>query len=122
MAPLWEDVKNAIVDGYVYASDKAEEMTHIGRAKVEILKQNRQMARLMGDIGGRVYDLFESGKEAEVAGDEAITKAVKEIKECQAEVKRWEFEIEKAKLERERTKASGETAPAKLEEPPKDAD
>ena len=64
MASLWDDVKNAIVDGYVYASDKAEELSQIGRAKVEILRVNRQIARTMSEIGGRAFDLIEKGEQA----------------------------------------------------------
>lgn len=101
MAPLWDDVKNAIVEGYVYASDKAEEMTHIGRAKVEILKANRAIARLMGDMGGRVFEMFESGDAASIGSDEKIAGAVEKIRLQRAEIKKWEKEIERAKAERE---------------------
>jgi hypothetical protein len=99
MASLWEDVKNAIVDGYVYASDKAEEMTQIGRARVEIMKLNRQIARTMADIGGRVYELFDHGSEAEAGNDEDIRDAVDRIRGYRAEIRKWEKEIDKAKSE-----------------------
>jgi hypothetical protein len=106
MAPLWEDVKNAIVEGYVYASDKAEEMTHIGRAKMEIMKLNRQTARTMTDIGGRVYDLFEKGEGAGAGSDGKIVEAVENIKRYRSEIGRWEREIEKAKAERREQEAT----------------
>ena len=99
MAPLWEDVKNAIVEGYVYASDKAEEMTQIGRARVEIMKLNRQIARTMGDIGGRVYDLFDRGAAEEAGSDEKVKEAVEKIRGYNREIKKWEQEIERAKAE-----------------------
>lgn len=115
MAPLWEDVKNAIVEGYVYASDKAEEMTHIGRAKMEIMKLNRQIARTMTDIGGRVYDMFDSG-EGEAAGkDDKITEAVERIRGYRREIEKWEKEIEKAKAERREQEAASSEAAAKEE-------
>ena len=101
MAPLWDDVKNAIVDGYVYASDKAEEVTQIGRAKVEILKLNRQIARLMGDMGGRVFEMFESSEQAAIPGDESLAGAVEKIRGCRQGISKWEKEIEQAKAERD---------------------
>lgn len=101
MAPLWDDVKSAIVEGYVYASDKAEEVTQIGRAKVEIMKLNRQIVRLMGDIGGRVFEMFEAGEHEAVGGDSTISEAIGKIKGCQEGIKRWEKEIEEAKIERD---------------------
>jgi len=101
MAPLWDEVKNAIVEGYVYASDKAEEMTQIGRAKVEILKLNRHIARLMGDMGGRVFEMFESGEQAAISGDESIESSVAKIRGFRLDIAKWEREIEKAKAERD---------------------
>ena len=101
MAPLWDEVKNAIVDGYVYASDKAEEVTQIGRAKVEILKVNRQMARLMGDMGGRVFEMFESDEGPEIAEDQSLLESVEKIRGFRKEISKWEQEIEKAKAERD---------------------
>jgi hypothetical protein len=101
MAPLWDDVKNAIVEGYVYASDKAEEVTQIGRAKVEILKLNRQIARVMGDMGGRVFEMFESGEQTAIPSDESLEGSVEKIRGYQQEIAKWELEIEAAKAERE---------------------
>ncbi len=101
MAPLWDDVKNAIVDGYVYASDKAEEVTQIGRAKVEILKLNRQIARLMGDMGGRVFEMFESDEQAAIPDDESLVGSVEKIRGFRQDISKWEEEIQQAKVERD---------------------
>ncbi len=101
MAPLWDEVKNAIVDGYVYASDKAEEVTQIGRAKVEILKLNRQIARLMGDMGGRVFEMFESDEQAAIPGDESLIGSVETIRGLRQDISKWEEEIKQAKVERD---------------------
>jgi hypothetical protein len=110
MAPLWDEVKSAIVEGYVYASDKAEEMTQIGRAKVEILKLNRQIARVMGDIGGRVFELFEKSEQSEIPNDESLVEAVEKIRGLRQDISKWELEIEAAKAERDGSTAE-ETAP-----------
>ena len=101
MANLWDDVKNAIVDGYVYAADKAEELTQISRAKVEILRLNRQIARTMSEIGGRVFDMFEKDDQDTLPGDGEILAAVETIQRLRVEIKSWEEEIEKAKAERD---------------------
>mgnify|MGYP000281851624 CR=1 FL=1 len=101
MAPLWDEVKSAIIEGYVYASDKAEEMTQIGRAKVEILKLNRQIARVMGDMGGRVFELFEKNEQSGIPNDESLVEAVEKIRGFRQDISKWEKEIEAAKAERE---------------------
>lgn len=102
MASLWDDVKNAIVDSYVYAADKAEEITQIGRAKAEIFRLNRQIAHTMSEIGGRAFELFEAGEEDAIAADPEVAKAVDKIRGLRSDIKRWEAEIEKAKVEREK--------------------
>ncbi len=101
MAPLWDDVKKAIVEGYVYASDKAEEVTQIGRAKVEILKLNRQMERLLGVMGSRVFEMFESDEQAAIPDDESLVGSVEKIRGFQKDISKWEKEIEQAKVERD---------------------
>lgn len=100
MASLWEDVKNAIVDGYVYAADKAEEVSQIGKAKVEILRLNRKIARIMSEIGGRVFEFFDSGDEAAIPGDGQLHEAVKEIGATREEIKVLQDSIETIKAER----------------------
>ena len=102
MANLWDDVKNAIVEGYVYAADKAEELTQISRAKVEILRLNRQIARTMSEIGGRVFDMFERDEQGTLPGDSEILSAVETIKRLRVEIGNWEKEIEEAKAERDK--------------------
>jgi hypothetical protein len=105
MASLWDDVKNAIVDSYVYAADKAEEITQIGRAKAEIFRLNRQIAHTMSEIGGRAFELFEAGEEAAIATDADVMKAVEKIRALRADIERWDGEIQKAKAEREKKAA-----------------
>ncbi len=100
MSSLWDDVKNAILDGYVYAADKAEELTQIGRAKVEVLRLNRTIARTMSEIGGRVFDLFERGAQADIPNDDSIAQAVGRITALRTEVQKWEREIERIRTER----------------------
>lgn len=117
MAPLWDDVKNAIVEGYVYASDKAEEMTQIGRAKVEILKLNRQIARVMGDMGGRVFEMFERGEQNAVPGDESLESSVARIHGYRQEISKWEKEIQKAKAERDAGMSRGAVASRESDTP-----
>jgi hypothetical protein len=101
MASLWDDVKNAIVDGYVYAADKAEELTQIGRARVEILRLNRAIARTMTRIGGRTFELYEIHEEDTLGSDEEIRNAIDRIRTLQQKIAEWEEEIERAKEERD---------------------
>ena len=100
MSTLWDDVKNAIVDGYVYASDKAEEFTAIGKARVDVVKANRKIAQAMTSIGDRVFHLFEEEQQATIAEDADVVGAVEEIRSLRKEISRLEEEIERVKAER----------------------
>jgi len=100
MSSLWEDVKNAIVEGYVYAADKADELTQIGKTRVDILRVNRKIARVMSEIGGRVYEFFERGEQAAIPEDEGIQRSVESIAKLRVELEQLEKEIEKIKAER----------------------
>lgn len=102
MASLWDDVKNAIVDSYVYASDKAEEITQIGRAKAEIFRLNRQIAHTMSEIGGKAFELFEAGEESAITTDPDVAEAVEKIRALRSDIEKWDAEIQKAKAEREK--------------------
>jgi hypothetical protein len=110
MPSLWDDVKSAIVEGYMHASDKAEELTVIGKAKIEILRLNRQIANTMSEIGGRTFDFFEKGEQEAVPTDEEIRGNVEQIQALRLDIEKWEKEIEEAKAERE-AKASVKDGP-----------
>ncbi len=101
MANLWDDVKSAIVDSYIYAADKAEEITQIGRAKAEVFRLNRQIAHTMSEIGGRAFELFEAGEESGIASDADVAQAVEKIRALRRDIEKWDAEIQKAKAERE---------------------
>jgi ubiquinone biosynthesis protein UbiJ len=105
MSTLWDDVKNAIVDGYVYASDKAEELTQIGRARMDVVKANRKIAQAMTRIGDRVFQLFEDEQESSTAQDAKVVGAVEEIRSLRREISRLEEEIERVKAERDESKS-----------------
>ncbi len=100
MSTLWDDVKNAIVDGYVYASDKAEELTAIGKSRVDVVKANRKIAQAMTRIGDRVFLLFEEEQESSMAEDADVVGAVEEIRSLRREISRLEEDIERVKAER----------------------
>ncbi len=106
MSKFWDDVKEAIVDGYIYAADKAEEMTQIGRAKVDILSTNRRIASAMSDLGGRMFELFDDDKASEILDDANILGTIERIRDERRELDRLRAEIAEVKAARE--EAAGE--------------
>ena len=71
------------------------------------MKLNRQIARTMGDIGGRVYDMYDRGEGDKTGNAQNIKDAVERIRGYRGEIQKWEKEIEKAKSEhREQERAA----------------
>ncbi len=104
MSKFWDDVKSAIVDGYIYAADKAEEMTQIGRAKVDILSTNRRIASAMSDLGGRVFELHDDDKASEILDDASVLSTIERIKDERLELDRLKAEIAEIREMREQAR------------------
>jgi hypothetical protein len=55
---LWSQIRQGLKDGIQYTVQKTEELTRIGRLKLEIASQKRRLARLFGELGARTYALL----------------------------------------------------------------
>jgi hypothetical protein len=112
MSKFWDDVKNAIVDGYVYAADRAEELTQIGRAKMDILSTNRRIANTMSELGGIVFEFYDDGKASDILEDAGILSAIEQIKDERKELERLRAEIAEIKETREAESTDAESTDA----------
>jgi predicted RNase H-like nuclease (RuvC/YqgF family) len=92
MADLWEDIQKTIREGVTTIAEKTEELTKIGRAKVEILNIKRQIERKFAELGGKVYHLIAEEGSARVASNP-------EVKDLIADVQRLETQLEEKRKE-----------------------
>ncbi len=99
MANLWDDIAKTIREGVDTVVEKTEELTRIGRIKVDILNIKRNIDKNFSELGGRVYHLLVEENKRQVAGD----KEVKELLEC-IKILEKELNAKKAELEGIRTK------------------
>ncbi|MFP4013096.1 MAG: hypothetical protein ACLFVQ_03350 [Chitinispirillaceae bacterium] len=90
---MWEKVKKSLKDGATMSMEKIEEYTKIGKLKVEEMSAKRKIERNFMDIGERLYDLVEGGKDMAVADDLAIKKAVENVNTLKAEIAEIERKI-----------------------------
>lgn len=79
MDNVWEKLKKGVREGAALSMEKIEEYTKLGKLKVEELAVKRKIERNYGDIGERVFDLFEDKKDGEISADLTIKKAVENI-------------------------------------------
>ena len=91
MANLWDDIAKTIREGVGTVVEKTEELTKIGRIKVDILNIKRNVKKNFSELGGRVYQLITKEKKTAISTD----REAKEIIEC---IKILEKELDDKKL------------------------
>ncbi len=103
MADLWEDIQKTIREGMTTIAEKTEELTKIGRAKVEILNIKRQIERRFTELGGKVYHLIAEEGSARVASNSEVKDLIAAIKQLEKQLEDKRKEIED--LSRRKTEA-----------------
>ncbi|MCK5033901.1 MAG: hypothetical protein KAS18_09715 [Calditrichia bacterium] len=98
MNKFLNSLSKIIVDGYNNISEKAEEVTKIGRIKIEIIASKRDIEKLFVELGGRFYSNFNS-KEFDFLKDKDITDLISKVKEKEKELESLKKRIEKIKKE-----------------------
>jgi len=104
MANLWDDIARTIREGVDTVVEKTEELTKIGRIKVDILNIKRNVEKNFSELGGRVYQLISKEKNAAISTD----KEAKEIIEC---IKILEKELDDKKSELAKVKSKSKPKP-----------
>jgi hypothetical protein len=107
MDSAWEKIKKGVREGAAISIEKIEEYSKIGKLKVEEFATKKKIERNFVDIGERLFELVEDGKNADCAGDMAIKKAVSNIRSHKEELVSIEKKI-KAILE-DSKKSKGKT-------------
>ena len=102
MANLWDDIAKTIREGVDTVVEKTEELTRIGRIKVDILNIKRNVEKNFSELGGRVYQLISKEKKTAISAD----KEAKEIIEC-IKILEKELDDKKSELAKVKSKKSG---------------
>jgi hypothetical protein len=92
---LWEKVAHNLQEMYTEAVGWTGEKARIGVKRMDILNLQRQIRRLMAELGGRVYDLSRRG--ASVVEDAAVQRLIEEIRRLERELGSREEEIDALK-------------------------
>ena len=86
MEKLWERVKKSVVEGATFAAEKTEELTKLGRAKIEILNIKHKISKSFTELGGLAYESLKAGKADEVAQSKEIKAIIASIKGLEKEL------------------------------------
>ena len=100
METNWNKFKKGVSDGIRNLSEKTEEMTKIGRLKIEIIAVKRDIEKAFIELGGRVYHQVEEKNEKEIFSDQRINKLIKDIKSLEVKLTNLEEKIQRVREHR----------------------
>lgn len=84
---LWDDIKKHTKEWTNVAIDKGQELSHIGKLKLDIINVQRKVEKQFTALGGIVYELIEKDKTATFASNEDIKSCVADIAKLEKELK-----------------------------------
>ncbi len=58
---LWGNLKRGLQDGAELAINKAEELTQVGRARLDVAAAKTRLSRLQAELGATVFSRLEEG-------------------------------------------------------------
>lgn len=79
MANLFDEVKKNLKEWGSIAADKAEELTKVGRLKIDILSLNREIEKNFVELGGKVYELIYKEDQGRIKGNDEVKKIIQRI-------------------------------------------
>lgn len=116
MSNLWEDMTKTLREGVDTLVEKTDELTKIGRIKVDLLNLKRRIEKNFTELGGRVYHLIAEEKDNKIASHPEVKAIIDRIKRLEGELNAREQELEHVK-EGSRQSASGPKKPPAGSEP-----
>ena len=93
METTWNKIKKSVSEGFQNLSEKTNEMTQIGRLKIEIIAVKRDIERAFIELGGQVYHNLKSKHKDDLLSDQRIIKLVKDIKSLELKLKTLENKV-----------------------------
>ncbi|NLE02962.1 MAG: hypothetical protein GX640_24090 [Fibrobacter sp.] len=109
MDNVWDKIKKGVREGAAVSMEKIEEYTKLGKLKVEEMAAKRKIERNYGDIGERVFDLVEDGKDGEIAADLTVKKAVENITALREELLEIDRKMKEISANAKKTKVEEES-------------
>jgi len=94
METTWEKIRQNIVNSYQSLSEKAGEMTRIGRLKLEIVAVKRDIEKAFIEVGGRIFQAFEKKQTEKILSEKEILDLIERIRKKNSKLQNLEKEIE----------------------------
>jgi hypothetical protein len=108
MDNAWEKIKKGVREGAAISIEKIEEYSKIGKLKVEEFATKKKIEKNFVDIGERLFELVEAGKDSDSAKDVAIKKSISNIRSHKEELVSIEKKIKAILKDAKKTKSKNE--------------
>ena len=102
MEKMWDSIKRGLHDGAELAVNKAEELTLLGRARLDIAAAKTRLSRLKAELGTEVYSGVKSGR-IPAPDDSAVQELCDRIRACETELSEREEAFERIRTDLEGT-------------------
>jgi mannitol-1-phosphate/altronate dehydrogenase len=86
METLWDKVKKSVMDGVNAAAEKTEELTKLGKMKLEILNIKHKISKQFTELGGIVFDAVKTEKTKDVMKSDEFQAIIKSLNELEADL------------------------------------
>ena len=80
MNKFFDSLSKAIKEGYDNISEKAEEVTKIGRIKLEMVATKRDIEKIFVELGGRFYQSYDSSSKSKMFKDVDVQELVEKVR------------------------------------------
>jgi len=94
MSTFWESLIKNLQHGVQTVSEKTDELTKVGRLKIEVIAVKRDIEKLFVELGGRVYDILQNQKKASISKDDEIKKLVERVEKFEKKLHELEERIQ----------------------------
>ena len=98
---MWESIKRGLQDGAAVVVGKAEELTQVGRARLDVAAAKARIGRLYGDLGAEVYAQVSAGGGGGVGDSEDVRALCQQIAEAEQALRQDEAALEGLRAELE---------------------
>ncbi|GAB4342716.1 MAG: hypothetical protein Kow0037_30290 [Calditrichia bacterium] len=98
MTIVWDKIKKNLIDSLSVALDKTEELTSVGRIKLEILHLEQRLDEKLAALGKQILTKWEDAGEI-LEKDDILKNLKEEIDKLQEELHQKEAELGRIKKE-----------------------
>lgn len=96
---FWDDLSRVFKRSVSVVAKKTDEYTKIGKIKVDIIGIKREIDKLFGLLGGKVYHLIAEEKNTKIASNEEVKELMAKINELNEKLVQKKEELEQVRKE-----------------------